>query len=944
MKAQVITFKHPFDPMARQDQLIRRPHRIRHLAPRVGVHVAVLNGKPLMRAAWRRRLAHGDQLIFQRLPAGGRGAGQSNPARTLAMMALMAFAPTIATAAFGGIGGTVLGMSAVKLGQVAVVLAGSAAINALFPAATPKQLPQPSPTYTIGAQGNMARLGGAIPVQYGRLLAYPDLAAQPYTEFAGDDQYVYQLLCLGAGSFSIEEIRIEDTPISSFAEIDYQVVRPGQQVTLFPTAVVTSEEVSGQELAGRVTANWTASGSTITFTETAHGRASGQAVRIDGTAGTIAAGVYAITGVPTADTWTITVAGASASGTAYVRSVMGGTSGFVASAAGTEAHYLGIDLVLPLGLYATAGDGSLTSLSLSVQVEAQPIDAAGAPTGSWAALGTIDITDRTNTPIRRSYRYAVTPGRYRVRMWRMDAKSTATNAGHQVIWSGLRSYMADAQDWPDVTLIAMRMRATNNLSVQSSRRVAVLATRELPIWNGTTWSAPTATRSIAWAIADAARSTSYGPGMADREIDLGALLALDATWAARGDYFDGRFDQKATWWEAIQAVARTGRAQCFLQGGILRVVRDGPATVPVALFSERNILKGSFAIDYVNPTVDTADAIKAKFFDAATWSERTITCALPDSTATKPASAVLFGITGADHATREGTFLAAVNKRRRRIVRFGTEQAGRRPLLGELIAVQHSMPGWGQQAEALDWAPGPRRLTVSEPMIWTPGETHRALLRRPDGSAFGPVEVTQGADVSEMILASAPDFDPLTGNDAVRTHVTFGYDDTYAALAKVRMVTARNLYEYEVQAVVEDPSVHLADSGLTTPAPVYSQLPGTITRPVVSGLVARRLPGSATKVLFSWNQAPNATAYLLDMAEGADPLAANVSWTRVVDTTGNSAATDILYAARTMIRLRAVGLAVGPAVYALVGDLLPDFWLDDSTPFWLADATPFWSS
>jgi len=61
------------------------------------------------------------------------------------------------------------------------VLAGSAAINALLPVPKPFSLPNPSPTYSLQAQGNSARLEQPIPVQYGRMLAWPDFAAQPYT-------------------------------------------------------------------------------------------------------------------------------------------------------------------------------------------------------------------------------------------------------------------------------------------------------------------------------------------------------------------------------------------------------------------------------------------------------------------------------------------------------------------------------------------------------------------------------------------------------------------------------------------------------------------------------------------------------------------------------------------------------------------------------------------
>lgn len=77
MKAHCIRIDNPFDPIgSRAVATLRRPLRVRRLAP-VGNApvVAILNGKPLLRAGWRRRLRNGDHLVFWTLP---RGRG-SNP-------------------------------------------------------------------------------------------------------------------------------------------------------------------------------------------------------------------------------------------------------------------------------------------------------------------------------------------------------------------------------------------------------------------------------------------------------------------------------------------------------------------------------------------------------------------------------------------------------------------------------------------------------------------------------------------------------------------------------------------------------------------------------------------------------------------------------------------------------------------------------------------------
>ena len=47
-----------------------------------------------------------------------------------------------------------------------------------------------------------------------------------------------------------------------------------------------------------------------------------------------------------------------------------------------------------------------------------------------------------------------------------------------------------------------------------------------------------------------------------------------------------------------------------MQGGILRAVRDQAQSVPVAMYSMRNIVRGSFSIDYLLPTDATADAVR----------------------------------------------------------------------------------------------------------------------------------------------------------------------------------------------------------------------------------------------------------------------------------------------------------------------------------------------
>lgn len=944
MKAAVIYADNPFAPSARRVREIGRSAPISRLAPRTSrPTIALLNGTPIMREhrGWHRtRIQNNDQLVFVTLPLGGGGAGGSNPLNALLSIALMAFAGPLASAILPGAGGFLL--AATKIG---VVVAGQSLLNALLPAqgGGQAQLPSPSPTYSIGAQGNTARIGAPIPVQYGRMLAYPDFAALPYLEYAGQEQYLYQLLCLGCGSYDVEQIRIEDTPISSFEEITYEVVPPGSQVTLFPTAVISSPEASGQELRPMKTATWSRSGTTATITRTAHGYVPGEIVRLNFTTGGGPSGTYAIATVPNANTFTVTITASGTSGAVEVYRMVGGLTGFVASGAGQSANRLAVDIILPFGLY-NGTDSDIADYSIFFVFEAQKVNDSGTPIGSWFTLESSPLTARTSTPLRYSRSYSLpSNGRYRVRGYRADVDPNSTYIGSQLLWGGLRAYLEEAQDFGQVTLIAMRLRATNNLSLQSSRKIAVISTRKLPIWSGSAWSSPVATRSPAWAIADAARDQNYGGKLADSKIDLDAILALNAVLSGRSDYLDCRFDQASTWWESVQAIASVGRAKCFFQGGKLRTVRDGAATVPVASFSMRSIKAGSFSVDYIMPSATTADAVDVEYFDGGTWVYRTVRAKLSGSSAANPKKLPKFGITGRAHALREGMYEVACNKYRRRIVRFNTEMEGFIPAFGDLISIQHDMAGWGQSAEVVGWDAGTKTVTLDNPVTVT-GSTVIGL-RRLDASVFGPVGVTAGATAYDLVLASSPDFTvAASAQDRESTHAMIGSVASWSTLAKVAEVKPLNQHEVQIEAIADDPSVHTADVGVTAPAIRTSSLPRSVIRPVVQNLFARRMPGDLSKVLIGWRPAPYAEIYNVEMAPGADPTSPSASWTRVGDTAAPHLVAPLLYAKRTMIRVRGNGLAAGPWISNTLGNLLPSFWNTDDAAFWTGDGNIFWSS
>jgi len=847
MLATVVYANNPFDPARdRKIMQVRRHSSLKNLAPKTSLpFICLLNGVPVLRAndGWNRKVDDGDVLAFIKIPQGGGGG--SNPLRVILMVGMAVFAPYAAGLLAPQLGVmSEFGMMALQAG---IGFVGNALINALIPppslssSRSGQNSAAASPTYTLSAQGNSARIGQAIPVLYGQHLIYPDFAAEPYTEYAGNEQYLYQLFCVGQGEYDITDLRIEDTAIASFAEVTYEVVNPGSNVTLFPVNVITASEVSGQEL----------------LTNTAVGP-------------------------------------------------------FISNPPETQTNAIAIDVVAPRGLYYANDDGGLNSVSTTFKVEARTVDDFGAPIGSWVILGTESISAATGTPQRKSYRYAVTKARYEVKVTRTDTKQTNSRYGHEIDWTSLRAYLPDSQSYGDVTMLAMRMRATNNISSQSARRINCVAHRKLPIWNGTSWSDNTATRSICWALADALRA-NYGGKLPDSRIDLSQLLALDAILTARGDTFNGIFDQKQVLWESITLIARAGRMKPYVQGGVYHFARDGAVTLPVALFNQRNIVKGSLKVEYMLPSDETADSVKVSYFDEVRQKPLEVMATLPDYSSDNPYPIDLFGVTNSDQAWREGMYIAGGNRYRRQAISFTTEMEGFIPTFCDLIAIAHDRMQRNTSGDVLEYNAGTKVLTLSEPVTFAAGNHYFGFKLR-DGSFSGPWLATEGIDEYHPVLDAALDFTPDTGHTREKTSFTFGKGEEYRKLARVVAVRPRSMHQVEISCINEDPAVHTADTGTAPPPSSYWNLPGKVTRPLVTGLTVT-LSGTPSnpQLAIEWVPAAGADHYLVETSYDY-----GASWQR----RGDVSSSNILVPSQrgtVSVRVAAVGLSRGEWV-EWVGD------------------------
>ncbi len=476
------------------------------------------------------------------------------------------------------------------------------------------------------------------------------------------------------------------------------------------------------------------------------------------------------------------------------------------------------DIVFPNGLYSVNPDtGDLQSAEVTVNIYVKLVNPT---TGLFiddvphSYGGDFVITGAGRTPVRRTITLPIyiqdgtnTNVSYQVSVSR-SAVPPNGNLCDDCIWAGLRVFMEHRLVYNDVTSVALKAKASAGFNNDFLSRISVLSTRRLPIWNGTVWSAPTATRSIAWAAADACRNAIYSIGLNDSSIDLDQLLALDALWTNRGDLCDGIFDTKATFWDSIKTILRTGRAQPHMVGGSITFSRDQEQTVIKGVFGVRNIVRGSFSIDYLMFDPDTPDDIEVEYFDEDSWVWKSVVCTLPGSSSDSPASIKKWGIAQADQARREGLYDAACNMHRRTFVTFQTEMDARIILRGDLVSVSHPLPSWGSSGE-IRGVSG-QVLELSEPVAFGSGD-HYISFRKPDGSQDGPYLITEGDDSYHVVMTDLIPNHVYYGYSRERTHYQFGTGSLFERRCLVLSATPRATHKIEILCVVENSAVHSAD-------------------------------------------------------------------------------------------------------------------------------------
>lgn len=180
--------------------------------------VVEVDGEYIAKAEWDALIPAENTQVSVYMPIRGGGGGGKSILRIIIGIALVALTVATAGAASGLLVGYGAGIAAIggALAAGAVGVAGQFLLNAIAPIRPPKQNKTiDPPAYTISGARNQLSPYQPVPVVLGTHRFFPPLAAKPYTELVGQDEYI-RILLAWVGPCAISDIKIGETPIAEY--------------------------------------------------------------------------------------------------------------------------------------------------------------------------------------------------------------------------------------------------------------------------------------------------------------------------------------------------------------------------------------------------------------------------------------------------------------------------------------------------------------------------------------------------------------------------------------------------------------------------------------------------------------------------------------------------------------------------------------------------------
>ena len=806
--------------------------------------ICVVNGEPVLRDAWNiREITPSDKVGFISRPLGGGSTGNkaTQVFGIIGLIAITALAPWAAGIIGPAIG--ITGSIGIGLIQAGLVLGGGLLISTLVATKAGGQAADsstPGQVYSLTAAGNTSKPLDCIPINYVKLKILTEYASQPWAEYSGDDQYLNLLLSIGIGKHEIHQILIDDTILWDETDGFNPAFSEVQLAFYDPGEQIELFPIN------------IASSSEV----------SGQEL-------TDPAGV----------------------GGGYI-------GGFIINDAGTVCNKIALDYGFPQGLvHVDANNGALSNASVNIIAEYRKVDNAGSPLTAYAVLDSHTFTAATRTPKRVTQTIEVDPARYEVRVKRANAPSTDQTTADSAAWIGVRAYLTGPNSFDNVQTIAVRMRATAQLSQQSARQIGVIQTRILNVWDDDTSTfIEQPTQNAFWAFWDAATNTVYGARRPISKVDLAKIISEAAKADTRGDTFNYRFDAFTTVPQAFDTILASNRAKHCWVGDVLTCIRDEWQAIPAMLLTDNQISRGSLSMTYIMNDEDSSDAVIGEFLNEDTWNPAELQYP-PNSisfTAVKPSRVRIEGVTKSSQLYNEIAFLYRQAQLRRIKMTLDTEHDGRLLKLMSCIKIQSFLPRkWGLAGEVVTYNPETDLLKTNRELDFSAPGQYYCEFRDKHGKYWGPVKCSVNvgdtttttispsdraiveADLNQTLLEA---LDRMDGSEPPT--FVMGLESNLSRNAIV-LAGRPNGDKVSLDLVIDKIEVHNASNGDLPDQPVPLPI-NNPDIPLIVGLFAVFRQGVAEPIIdASWLPTAGAVGYRAYVSY--DYSTANPTWTLVYE-------------------------------------------------------------
>lgn len=445
------------------------------------------------------------------------------------------------------------------------------------------------------------------------------------------------------------------------------------------------------------------------------------------------------------------------------------------------------------GMYKDGGDGKIVT-TVAFEFEIERLDSDLNPTGNVEVV--TDSLSGGSADVKATTVETVTsftgPCRFRCRRTTPADYDFAGVVVDEIKLADLYSVSPiDKNDFGNITTVQTVTKATLRALAAKERQLNCLASRLLPIYDGSGFSGSfdSTGRLVSGSISATSRfidimaAISLDPAIGNRslstDVDISQIYSVYqqvAAWGSEYAEFNHTFDDdNLSYEETVRMIANAVFCVPYRQNGKIRFAFDTAQTNPVVpTFCHRNKKPDSETITRNFAADANYDGVELVYMDPET--ERNETIKLPlDGSATKYKKVEVPGIRNFAQAWMRASREYERLKNQRVVIETTATTDARALLPNSRIDIVDDtrFKRFGGEVLAVDGL----TLTLSQPVEFAPGEPHSILLKRRNGDSEG-ITVTPGPTAYKVVLQSLPQETIVTtpGEDGIRTIYSFASD------------------------------------------------------------------------------------------------------------------------------------------------------------------------